>query len=87
MKPSHTTVRLSEAGRAKLDRLAALPDYGSQVGAMEAAIDLLFRQRFNPTSSAGDAVLENVRKHVALALAAIDGEFGRRAEEEESDHE
>ena len=44
-KGKHTTVRLTEAGRARLDELAPL--YSGQTGAMEEAVALLHRECFS----------------------------------------
>lgn len=77
-RTKHTTIRLSTEGEARLQRLQQ--HYGSQVAAMEAALEREMCAVFTPESSAADPVLESVRKHVALALATIDQEFGRRAE-------
>lgn len=76
----HTTIRLSPEGEARLQRLAQ--HHGSQVAAMEAALTREMCAVFTPESAAADPVLESVRKHVALALATIDQEFGRRADVE-----
>ena len=76
-KTDHTTIRLSAGGRANLERLAT--HHGSQVAAMEAALEREMAAVFRPESAASDPVLESVQKHLAAALMAIDGEFGRRA--------
>ena len=83
MQTKHTTMRLSDEGRARLHRLGEV--YADRTAAMEAAIELLFNRHFHPTSGAGDAVLDKVRRHIAAALQTITGELERRAELDDDD--
>ena len=83
MAQEHTTVRLSDEGRARLQRLAQA--FGSQTAAIEAGLELLERWRVSPGSAAPDVVLNKAADQIRLALSTIENELGRRAEQDDSD--
>lgn len=82
-RSEHTTVRLSDAGRGRLQALAR--SHGSQTAAIEAALELLHRWTFNPASAAPDAVLNRARDQVHAALMTIENELARRAEQDDGE--
>jgi len=55
--------------------------YASDSEAIRVAVERLHRYHFHPTSTATDAVLERVRRHLSGALGVIDGELQRRGEQ------
>lgn len=72
-------ISFPEETRAQLQALA--PRYGGNISeATRIAIARLYHYHFNPESTASDAVLEHVRKHLDFALSYVDGEQMRRAE-------
>lgn len=77
----HTTIRLSEAGRTRLDWLQRI--YGTQTAAIEQALEVLHTRHTHPQSAAADDVLATAEKHLGMALGAIRGEMARRSDEEE----
>jgi negative regulator of sigma E activity len=68
----------------RLEQLQPLYPKGKSA-CVSAAVALLWRQHFAPTSEAPDAVLELVRKQLRMALAGVEGELERRAEAEARD--
>lgn len=65
--------------RAQLQALAPL--YGDNISeAVRVAVARLHHYHFNPESTASDAVLEHIKKHLDFALSYVDGEQMRRSE-------
>jgi hypothetical protein len=63
-------------------RLTALSHvYGSNAAAVRAAIELLARRHFYPTSFVEDDVLNAALSHCRQVVAAIEGELMRRNHE------
>jgi hypothetical protein len=63
-------------------RLTALSRiYGSNAAAVRAAIELLARRHFHPTSFVEDDVLDAVLKHCQQAVAVLESELMRRDEQ------
>lgn len=74
-KDKHTTIRLSEEGEARLRRLSQT--YGSQVGAIEKALEVLEQSQH---SAAPDALLDRIDLLAMQIRSALQGEFERRAD-------
>ena len=64
------------------DRIDALaPSFqGNESEVVRVAVEQLHRYHFHPESIAPDAVLEQARRHLGMALAVLEGEIARRVE-------
>jgi hypothetical protein len=64
------------------DRLTALSAvYASDSEAIRVAVERLHTAQFSPTSAAPDAVLEQLRLHLARATGVVNSELERRSED------